>query len=56
MKKNIYGNIEDLLVRVKIVTPRGTMERIFLVREKEGGRGREEGGRKGGRREGGGSK
>ncbi|XP_068211403.1 alkyldihydroxyacetonephosphate synthase, peroxisomal-like [Palaemon carinicauda] len=27
MKKNIYGNIEDLVVQVKVVTPRGTVER-----------------------------
>ncbi|KAG7177818.1 alkyldihydroxyacetonephosphate synthase, peroxisomal-like [Homarus americanus] len=27
MKKNIYGNIEDLLVQVKVATPRGTVER-----------------------------
>ncbi|XP_071523561.1 alkyldihydroxyacetonephosphate synthase, peroxisomal isoform X2 [Panulirus ornatus] len=27
MKKNIYGNIEDLLIQVKVVTPRGTVER-----------------------------
>ena len=33
MKKNIYGNIEDLIVRVRMVTPQGTMERNFLVRE-----------------------
>ncbi|XP_042894263.1 alkyldihydroxyacetonephosphate synthase, peroxisomal-like [Penaeus japonicus] len=27
MKKNIYGNIEDLVVQVKAVTPKGTVER-----------------------------
>ncbi|CAL4068319.1 unnamed protein product, partial [Meganyctiphanes norvegica] len=27
MKKNIYGNIEDIVVLVKCVTPRGTVER-----------------------------
>ncbi|KAJ8939044.1 hypothetical protein NQ318_007675 [Aromia moschata] len=27
MKKNIYGNIEDLLVHVKIVTPKGVLEK-----------------------------
>lgn len=27
MKKNIYGNIEDLLIQVKVVTPKGTVER-----------------------------
>lgn len=31
MKKNVYGNIEDLLVRVRMVTPRGTVERNILV-------------------------
>ena len=31
MKKNVYGNIEDLVVRIKMVTPRGTLERNFLV-------------------------
>lgn len=31
MKKNIYGNIEDLLVRVKMVTPKGTVERNCQV-------------------------
>ncbi len=25
MKKNVYGNIEDMLINVKIVTPTGTM-------------------------------
>lgn len=33
MKKNIYGNIEDLVVRIRMVTPSGTMERNFLVSE-----------------------
>ena len=32
MKKNVYGNIEDIVVRVRMVTPQGTMERNFLVR------------------------
>jgi len=36
MKKNLYGNIEDLVVRVRMVTPRGTMERNFLVRSGSG--------------------
>eukprot|EP00761_Pharyngomonas_kirbyi_P004548 gb/GECH01004553.1/.p1 GENE.gb/GECH01004553.1/~~gb/GECH01004553.1/.p1 ORF type:complete len:639 (+),score=161.78 gb/GECH01004553.1/:1-1917(+) len=27
MKKNVYGNIEDLIVTVKMVTPQGTMEK-----------------------------
>lgn len=26
MKKNVYGNIEDLVVRAKMVTPTGTLE------------------------------
>lgn len=31
MKKNTYGNIEDLLVHVKMVTPRGTVEKHCKV-------------------------
>lgn len=31
MKKNIYGNIEDLVVHIKMVTPRGTLEKNCLV-------------------------
>ncbi|XP_062519559.1 alkyldihydroxyacetonephosphate synthase, peroxisomal-like [Corticium candelabrum] len=31
MKKNTYGNIEDLLVGVKMVTPRGVIERACQV-------------------------
>ena len=31
MKKNVYGNIEDMVVRMKMVTPRNTWERNFLV-------------------------
>ncbi|PVD35874.1 hypothetical protein C0Q70_02843 [Pomacea canaliculata] len=31
MKKNIYGNIEDLLVHVRFVTPRGVMEKSCQV-------------------------
>ncbi|XP_076437357.1 alkyldihydroxyacetonephosphate synthase, peroxisomal-like [Babylonia areolata] len=31
MKKNIYGNIEDLLVHVKLVTPRGVMQKSCQV-------------------------
>lgn len=27
MKKNVYGNIEDLVVQMKVATPRGTFER-----------------------------
>jgi alkyldihydroxyacetonephosphate synthase len=30
MKKNKYGNIEDLLVKVKMVTPIGTVERGMM--------------------------
>ena len=32
MKKNVYGNIEDIVVRVRMVTPRGVLERGYLVR------------------------
>ena len=31
MKKNTYGNIEDLLVHVKMVTPTGTVEKFCQV-------------------------
>ena len=31
MKKNVYGNIEDMVVRMKMVTPRDTWERNVLV-------------------------
>lgn len=31
MKKNVYGNIEDLIVRVRMVTPSGTIDRNYLV-------------------------
>ena len=31
MKKNMYGNIEDLVVDVKVVTPSGTIEKSCLV-------------------------
>lgn len=27
MKKNVYGNIEDIVIRVKMVTPKGVLER-----------------------------
>lgn len=27
MKKNMYGNIEDLVVQVKMVTPRGVLDK-----------------------------
>ncbi|KTG47853.1 hypothetical protein cypCar_00009113 [Cyprinus carpio] len=30
MKKNIYGNIEDLVVHIKMVTPRGVIEKSCL--------------------------
>lgn len=31
MKKNVYGNIEDLLVHVRMVTPKGVLERSCQV-------------------------
>lgn len=31
MKKNIYGNIEDMLVHVKMVTPRGEIQKNCQV-------------------------
>ncbi|XP_071788558.1 alkyldihydroxyacetonephosphate synthase, peroxisomal-like [Asterias amurensis] len=31
MKKNVYGNIEDMLVHVKMVTPQGTIEKNCQV-------------------------
>uniref|UniRef100_A0A8C3F7F2 Alkylglycerone-phosphate synthase n=1 Tax=Chrysemys picta bellii TaxID=8478 RepID=A0A8C3F7F2_CHRPI len=31
MKKNIYGNIEDLVVHIKMVTPRGVIEKSCQV-------------------------
>ena len=31
MKKNVYGNIEDILISVKLVTPSGTLERGMTV-------------------------
>lgn len=31
MKKNIYGNIEDLVVHIKFVTPKGVMEKSCQV-------------------------
>ncbi|KAL5009841.1 hypothetical protein ScPMuIL_012146 [Solemya velum] len=31
MKKNIYGNIEDLIVHIKFVTPKGVMEKNCQV-------------------------
>ncbi|XP_050301920.1 LOW QUALITY PROTEIN: alkyldihydroxyacetonephosphate synthase [Anthonomus grandis grandis] len=31
MKKNVYGNIEDLLVHVKMVTPKGVLEKNCQV-------------------------
>ena len=30
MKKNTYGNIEDVVVSVKVVTPVGTLEQVGL--------------------------
>lgn len=32
MKKNIYGNIEDMLVHVKMVTPMGQVQKNVQVR------------------------
>ena len=31
MKKNICGNIKDVVVRIRMVTPQGTMERNIPV-------------------------
>jgi hypothetical protein len=31
MKKNKYGNMEDLLISVRVVTPVGTLHRDTLV-------------------------
>jgi len=31
MKKNIYGNIEDIVVHVKVVTPQGVIEKDCMV-------------------------
>ena len=31
MKKNVYGNIEDLVVHVRMVTPKGVLEKGCLV-------------------------
>lgn len=31
MKKNIYGNIEDIVVRIRMVTPQGTVEKSCQV-------------------------
>lgn len=31
MKKNVYGNIEDLLVHVKVVTPKGVLQKNCQV-------------------------
>jgi alkyldihydroxyacetonephosphate synthase len=30
MKKNVYGNIEDIVLRLRMVTPRGVVERGYL--------------------------
>jgi alkyldihydroxyacetonephosphate synthase len=32
MKKNLYGNIEDLVVRVKMVTSKGVLEKHIPAR------------------------
>lgn len=31
MKKNVYGNIEDLVIDAKMVTPRGVVEKNSKV-------------------------
>jgi alkyldihydroxyacetonephosphate synthase len=31
MKKNVYGNIEDIVVSARLVTPTGTLERSMTV-------------------------
>merc|ERR1712076_169178 len=31
MKKNIYGNIEDIVVHFKVVTPQGVIEKDCMV-------------------------
>ncbi|XP_055585234.1 alkyldihydroxyacetonephosphate synthase-like [Uranotaenia lowii] len=31
MKKNLYGNIEDIVVRVRMVTPKGVLEKNFTA-------------------------
>lgn len=31
MKKNVYGNIEDLLIHVRMVTPSGVLEKSCQV-------------------------
>jgi len=31
MKKNVYGNIEDLVVHVRMVTPTGVLEKSCQV-------------------------
>ncbi|EDO44915.1 predicted protein [Nematostella vectensis] len=31
MKKNVYGNIEDIIVRIRMVTPQGTVEKSCQV-------------------------
>ncbi|XP_058448165.1 alkyldihydroxyacetonephosphate synthase-like [Malaya genurostris] len=31
VKKNVYGNIEDLVVRIKVVTPGGVLEKQFMA-------------------------
>lgn len=37
MKKNVYGNIEDLVVQVRLVTPTGVLERDCLAPRISGG-------------------
>ena len=48
MKKNVYGNIEDIVICVRMVTPRGVVERGYLVSGRKNER-RREGGREGGK-------
>lgn len=31
MKKNIYGNIEDILVGFRMVTPKGVLEKRYDI-------------------------
>ena len=45
MKKNVYGNIEDIVICVRMVTPRGVVERGYLVSGRKNERRRREGGR-----------
>ena len=33
MKKNLYGNIEDIVVSIKMVTPRGIVQKYCQVHD-----------------------